>query len=244
VVEVQPPNRIKACRAAQETLAALGGPCTGGYLTVASQIPPGRGYGSSTSDVLAAILAVLHAVNEKLSAAEVAAIAVRAETASDPLMFADRTVLFAQREGKIIEEFGLALPRLAVLGFATGDSGIDTLGLPPPRYTAGEIGEFADLLDMTRTGLASADPSLLGAVASASTAINQRYLPMAGYELLQPLVRRAGAVGLQTAHSGNVAGLIFDGAEPGHPNRQLRARALLADVGITATWSFTVGGTS
>src|SRR3546814_18772851 len=56
-IRTRPANRRKAARAAVLTPEYLGFPGAGGDLTIASDIPVGPGYGSSTADVIATIRA-------------------------------------------------------------------------------------------------------------------------------------------------------------------------------------------
>lgn len=111
----------------------------GGHLELTGDVPLCRGFGSSTSDVLSAIWAVKDAFADPLPPRAVARLAVRAETASDSLMFEDSTVLFAQREGTVIEDFGYRMPPLRVLGFGSRPSnrgkGVDTLTSRLPATT-------------------------------------------------------------------------------------------------------------
>ncbi|RLK58818.1 kinase [Actinokineospora cianjurensis] len=243
-VVVRQTDKVKARRAAEETLAVLGWPCTGGYLDLRGEVPASRGFGSSTSDVLAAIRAVADAFGCALPDWLVAQLAVRAETASDSLMFGDNTVLFAQREGIVLEDFGRRLPRLAAVGFGTSStgSGVDTLALRPADYGPWEIARFRELRAQLRVALAAGDAAGLGAVATASAEINQRHLPVPGFDRITALVRRTGAVGLQTAHSGDIASLLFDAAQPDHRRRCELARRLLAGIGVDDVWLFTTGG--
>ena len=62
------PDRHKALRAAKLTVAAFGPEGMGGALSVESNIPIGRGMGSSTADVLASILAVADCLQITLAA--------------------------------------------------------------------------------------------------------------------------------------------------------------------------------
>jgi uncharacterized protein involved in propanediol utilization len=132
IVGVKPAWKVKARNAARLTLDALGLHEVGAQLIVGGAIPVSRGFGSSTSDVVATVRAICSAVGAELDEAEVAKLAVESEVASDPLMF-DRAVLFAQRDGIVLEDFGLPLPALEVLGFSTagGGMGISTLEFPP-----------------------------------------------------------------------------------------------------------------
>ena len=54
------------------------------------------------------------------------------------------------------------------------------------------------------------DVARLGRVATSSALISQRFLPKSAFHFLQDLCERAGGCGVQVAHSGTVAGVIFD----------------------------------
>jgi uncharacterized protein involved in propanediol utilization len=244
VITVDPTIKVKAKRAVRETLSALEWPCQGGHLSLVGNIPVSRGFGSSTSDVLASMLAVLQAVGSKLPTTTLASLAVRAETASDPLMFLDQLVLFAHRAGTIIEDFGTRLPALKVVGFSTSNdgSGVDTLSLPMPRYSTYEVGCFQELRVMLREAIASDDPLLLGRVATASTEIKRRHQPNQLLDKAMSVLRKSHSVGLQTAHSGDIAGLMFDANDSYADQAMDESVLLLAEVGMSHTWRFAVGG--
>lgn len=243
-VTVWPPAKVKAARAAEETLRRLGWPRSAGHLQLSGEVPESRGFGSSTADALAAIRAVQDAFLCELPDSTVAEIAVYAETASDPLMFDDRAVLFAQRIGRVLEDFTRPLPPLSVLGFGTSLSGkgVDTLAIPPAQYDQREIAQFAELRHMARTALHNGDARLLGEVATASAAINQRHLPVPAFDTIRGLIERVDAVGLQVAHSGNIAGLLFDAAHSDLNERHELARKMLREMLIDDTWLFEAGG--
>ena len=216
---VGPPGLTKARRAAVYTLrefAAHPAPAKGGRVEITSNVPHGIGMGSSTSDVTATIKAVADYHGVSLSREEVGRLAVLAEVASDSVMIDDRVVLFAHRDGVVLETFGHRLPPMIVIGCDT-DPGraIETLALPPADYSDAEAGEFQVLRGALRRAIAAEDVSLLGKVATASARINQRYLPKPGLEALIELGLRHGGAGLQIAHSGTVAGLIFDARRAG-----------------------------
>ena len=209
-----PPDLVKVRRAAILTLGRLPGyrsPAKGGQIEIASTVPHGIGMGSSTSDVTATIRAVADSHGHPLSKEEVARLAVLAECASDSVMMDDQVVLFAQREAVVLETFGRQLPPILVLGCDTApEQQVDTLRLPPAPYDAGEIARFGVLRAAMRRAVAKADAALLGRVATASARINQRYLPKPELELLIRICEQHGGCGVQVAHSGTVAGLIFD----------------------------------
>jgi uncharacterized protein involved in propanediol utilization len=239
-VRVTPSWKVKARRAAEVTLEFGRARCKGGHLEVQSNVPPGWGFGSSTSDVTAAIGAVAATLGVKIPADVVAQLAVEAETASDSLMFADRVVLFAHREGVIIEDFGGTLPALEIVGFNTDPEGrgIDTLSVVPAHYSWWEIEAFRPLLGLMRKAINAQDPYLVGRVASASARINQRYLPKPHFDRLEKLSEETGALGVQVAHSGTVMGLLFNPREEDLAQRVEYAKAILAEIGFASTWNF------
>lgn len=227
-IDVLPGGKPKARNAARRTLDALGLHNYGGLLMLSGNIPDARGYGASTADVVAAIRAVAEAFAARLAASDIAGLAVASETASDSLMFTP-AALFAYREGTTIETYAAALPEMEVLGFDTepGSPGIDTLKLPPARYNQNEISQFQTLLALLRQALAGADIAALGQVASASAHINQRFLPTTHFDVLEAIAAATGAAGLQVAHSGTVAGLLYDPSLPRLDERIATARSVL-----------------
>jgi uncharacterized protein involved in propanediol utilization len=234
-LQVMPAWKTKACRAVRLTLERLGVEGVGGMVSINSNIAPGRGYGSSTSDVAAAIRATLRAASRSLAREAIAGLAVAAEGASDAT-FWDRPVLFAQRQGRVIEDYKSPLPPLEVLAFQTDGAGIDTLALPVPRYDDLEIERFDRLRSLLRLALARSDARGVAAVASESALISQRYLSQPGFDGITAAARRAGALGVQVAHSGEVGGLLFE-TGPWTERSIERAREELDSLGLRP-WRF------
>ncbi|HEV8639296.1 MAG TPA: hypothetical protein VG370_34240 [Chloroflexota bacterium] len=244
VVRVTPAPKSKVHRAVGLALSRCGGARWGGHLWVRSNIPPRLGFGSSTSDVTAAIRAVADAFGLRLPSTVVAELAVQAEVAADSVMFGQRAVLFAHRDGQLIEDFGQPLPALEVLGFNTDPTGagVDTVTLAPACYSWREIEAFQPLVALMRRAVHVQDARLVGRAASASARINQRYLPTPHFDRLERLVAEVEALGVQVAHSGTAAGLLFDPSRPGLDERVRPAQARLAELGFGSTWRFRAGG--
>jgi uncharacterized protein involved in propanediol utilization len=242
-VSVRPKWREKARRAAEfavQEVESITGGRFGGCLELDSDVPLCRGFGSSTSDVLAAIWAVADAFRLVLPRATVARLAVRAETASDSLMFDQTAVLFAHREGELIEDFGAALPPVHVLGFGTGVP-VATLTYRPARYTEPELDHFGELRAMLRQAVAAQDTSLMGEVATASTWINQQHMPIPHLEQVCAVGAEVGAVGVHTAHSGDICGILFERDVPDLGYRAETAQERLRGLGYNEQWRFTTG---
>lgn len=212
-------------------------PAKGGQIEITSDVPRGIGMGSSTSDVTATIRAVADYHGVSLSREEVGRLAVLAECASDSIMIDDRVVLFAQRDGVVLETFGHSLPDLIVVGCDTepGGRGVDTLGHRPADYDDRELGAFQVLRAGLRRAIATDDVALLASVATASARINQRFLPKPALEDLLRLGRQFGGCGIQVAHSGTVAGVIFDAKRPGAVDDARAYAAAVEQLGLPVT---------
>ncbi|MET9606700.1 GHMP kinase [Streptomyces sp. NPDC006512] len=244
---VRPAGRTKAARAAALAVAhcaeRTGQPPCGGELRLTGDVPVGLGMGSSTSDVIATVRAVADSYGRRLAPDTIARLAVRAELASDPLMLDARPALFAQREGRVLEVLGPALPPLVVVGCALGGGApVDTLSLPvrPPAETADDdVRAYERLRTLLRRAVATGDVPLLGEVATASAWRGRQALGHPEFDALTSIARRAGAVGVQIAHSGSVAGVLFDPAAPGLRYRVRSCLRALDSHGIPATRTFT-----
>lgn len=242
-VVVTPAWKAKAAKAALVALRSAGAEDIGGHLELSDEIPRGYGLGSSTSDVVATLRAVLKALDEEASPAAIARLAVEAEGASDSIMFEDRVVLFAQRKGVLLEDLGPAWTQVTVLGFNTDPSGqgVSTLDFPLPAYSWQELQMFKPLLGLLRSAVAQQSVTNLGRVATASARINQRHLPKPHFDELERLIESTGAAGLQVAHSGTVAGLMFDPYLDDVEARLGAAARRLEELGFPASWRFTTG---
>jgi uncharacterized protein involved in propanediol utilization len=233
------PELVKVRRAAILALRQFTGhpaPAKGGQVEIVSDVPRGIGMGSSTADVTATIRAVADYHGVVLSREEVGRLAVLAECAADSIMIDDRVVLFAHRDGVVLETLGHRLPPLLVVGCDTQPGvRVDTLGLPPADYDDREIATFGVLRSALRRAVATGDAALLGKVATASARLNQRFLPKPGLDGLLELGLRHGGCGVQVAHSGTVAGLIFDASRPEAVAGARRCAAAVEALGLVPT---------
>lgn len=237
---VEPVWKTKACEAARLTLHYCGHTTWGGHITITSSTPPCWGFGSSTSDVTATIRAVSMACQQPLAAAEIARLAVAAETASDAIMFEERAVLFAHRAGVVLEDLGGALPALEVVGINTDPSevGVETLHMPMIRYSTEEQETLRLLVGQLRQAVLHRDLHLIGQVAWRSARLNQRHLPKPSFPALERLVGEVAALGLQVSHSGTIVGLLFDPDDTDKEGKIQDARASLRRLGFAHTWRF------
>lgn len=240
VLSITPAWKTKARTAAQLALDWAHVEGVGGHLELRSDTPTGWGLGSSTSDVIAALRAVFSALQMNVNAQVLARLAVKAEAACDSTIFNHNAVLFAHREGEVLQDLGGELPECEVLGFNTDPSGtgIDTLQYRPARYAPREIDTFGELVEQMRKAIQQQDIHLMAGVATTCARINQTYLPKPRFERIEAVMDRVGAIGIQVAHSGTVVGMMFDPRDALKSQRIQQAREELAEIGFARPWHF------
>jgi uncharacterized protein involved in propanediol utilization len=126
-----------------------------------------------------------------------------------------------------------------VLGFPFADEELDTLAFTPARYTVWEIECFRAMRGLLRRAVVYNDLVSLGRIATASAQINQRFHRVPHFSRLLEIVGESSALGIQVAHTGTIAGLLFDPADPELDRRLAAAARGLGAVGITETWHYT-----
>jgi uncharacterized protein involved in propanediol utilization len=227
-LRVSPDYKEKARKAVEVTLAYLNAESIGGLITIESTIPEAKGCGSSTADCVAAAIASADAVGHRLREEEIGKLVVTAEVASDNFMF-HNAVLFAHREGVVLEDYARRLPKLQVLGFDTAvENHVNTLEHPPAEYSWRQRQSFHALIGAVRRAIRTNDIELLGRVATASACINQEFLPKPMFYEIQQIVRHAGALGMAVAHSGTVLSILLD---PDDPFLEVKVEELRKNIG-------------
>lgn len=196
----------KSYRALQDTLSFLGEARFPFGIALASELPQGKGMASSSADIAAVALAVSAAFGRRLTAEETACLAVGIEPTDG--VFFDGIVRFNQMNGECLEHMG-NFPRLKIAVFDTGGA-VDTLAFHqrkdlPALSAANEqqVRQALGLLHAPRTaaGIAGA--------ASCSALANQTILAKKALSDILRDVLRLGALGVNTAHSGTVLGVLF-----------------------------------
>lgn len=237
-IRILPECKTKALKAAQITLKYIDkNEEFGGYLIIHNDMPEEKGFGSSTSDVVASIRAVATALNMTLVPEKIAEIAIEAEQASDAIMF-EECVLFAQREGKVIERYNTLIPPMYIIGFDDNNrKGISTLDYIPADYTFEEIKTFKVLKGLLERGLEEQDAELIGRVATVSAKINQHYLPKINFDKIVEIADITNALGVQVAHSGTIMGILYPN-NIDEKEKVAEVKKYLKEIDITRVWVF------
>ena len=163
---------------------------------------------SSTADIVAACLATAQAVGRSLPPEEISQIAIGIEP-SDGIMYPG-VVCYNHRRGQLIESLG-DLPPVDILAIDLG-GWVDTLQFnqKPKNYSNEEIAEIRRAYNLVKSGIREQDLDKIGLAATMSARVNQRLLPKPHLETLIEISIEYGAYGVCVAHSGTIAGLIFE----------------------------------
>ena len=176
---------------------------------IANPIPAGKGMGSSSADITAAIGAVGMAGGHPFSPDAIARIALSVEP-TDGVMLPG-IALFDHRCGSVAESLGPP-PPMEVIVIDTGGT-VDTLEFNRVDRTDlwGKVASRTDeALDLVREGVRRGDPELVGRGATISAMAG--HLPEARewVERAAAFADEQGVVGINVAHSGTVVGILLD----------------------------------
>ena len=177
-------------------------------LRLVSELPHGKGMASSSADIAATAAAAALAFGKPLLSAELMAIAVAIEPTDG--IFCSGCVKMNQLTGEVLAAYP-ELPALQLSIFDTGGT-VDTEHYHEHpeltrRNAANEprISEALRQLERGRCGNVTA----LAEAASLSALANQAILSKACLPELLQEVRQLGALGVNTAHSGTVIGVLW-----------------------------------
>ena len=208
-----PGGGAKALRALQLALKELEGRGRRAWLKISRPVPPGKGFGTSTADIVAAVFGAAQALGRDIAPREVARIALSIEP-TDGTMFHGLT-LFDHRRGRIARFLGLP-PPMQVLIYDLGGE-VDTRRFnwraDLAALNARKEPRVREALWKVSHGIGRGDPWLLGEGATCSALAHQSILPKEGLEEIVAAARGVGAYGVVVAHSGTLVGVLLPGDE-------------------------------
>jgi uncharacterized protein involved in propanediol utilization len=223
-IVIGPPEKSKARRMASLVLQRLGLANAGAVLEIECGVPEGKGCASSTADVVATARAVSDATGLHLEPGEVAELAVQIEP-SDGVMW-DGVVAFNHRAGRLLRHLG-KLPPLRLVALDLGGH-VDTVQFNrrPKDYSPNERRFCQEALEQVAAAVDRQDVQLLGEACTRSARIHQRILPKPELPALIQIIEETGGAGVNVAHSGTVAGLLYPAQDV---DGVIEARRLVAE---------------
>ena len=199
----------KTIDAVYKTFAYLGIAMDHFVVRVYSDLFYGKGMASSSADISAACQAAALSVNKNLTADEIADIALSVEP-TDGIFYPGIT-LFDHVSGTIRRSLGPP-PPMKIAIFDTGGE-VDTVVFNRRhelnRLNAEKESQVKTAMNLVINGLEQGDCRLIGQGATLSALANQKILYKQDLETMIKVAERFGAVGINTAHSGTVMGVLF-----------------------------------
>lgn len=176
-----------------------------------SDLDVGKGMGSSTADVLAAVRALADAAGARLGPDEEGELAARVES-SDGTMHFGIAVVNHQTCRKIRDWDWF--PEFTIVMLVPHDN-VDTNSI---KFTGQRLhaDDYALLLANLDEAVANRDIAGFAAQATVSAALNDPYLLNPYTRALTPRLGELGALGLNVGHTGTVCGLLFPNTDDGH----------------------------
>lgn len=196
----------KAHLALQRTLEYLGAAALPYDMVLTSELPAGKGMASSSADIAAVSLAASAALGRMLTAAEVSRLAASIEPTDG--VFFPGIVRLNHITGECQEFLG-RFPAMKIAVFDTGGE-VDTLVFHQ-RQDLTRLNKENEQQTMAALALLgdSKEPAVIARAATRSALANQSILPKRDLTEIIDLVLSLGALGINTAHSGTILGVLF-----------------------------------
>ena len=210
-------------------------------MQVSNPIPRGRGMGSSSADLAAAIAATALALGHALAPEDIAQIALSVEP-TDGVMLPG-VALFDHRAGLIQESLGPPPPMEIValdLGGAAGTMDFNMVDRTRAWNSVSQ--ETGEALRLVRKGIEGNDPALVGEGSTTSALASQRILPKDRLDEVIDFSREVGAVGVNVGHTGSIIGVLLDARERRGKSTYLQARRAFPDAEAVRHFRLLGGG--
>ena len=215
----------KTVAAVRRTLAHLRQAKVWAEVRVSSPIPRGRGLGSSTADLSAAIAATALALGRELSPYDIAQIALSIEPTGGAMM--PGLALFDHRAGMVRESLG-SPPPMEIVALDFGGTPGSSLDDRTRRWRA--VNDRTDeALGLIRRGIAEKSPALVGRGATVAAEAASRIESRPRLEELLSFATQVGAVGVNGGQGEGVSGVLLDATERRGKSTYIKVREAFPD---------------
>lgn len=200
----------------------------GGMLTLDTDLSEGKGFASSSCDLVATARAIEHAFDITIALPVLERFMAQIEP-SDGVMYPG-CVFFYHRLVQLGACLG-SLPPLTIVGADEGGE-VDTIAFNTLRkpFTSSDKVEYRQLLDLAKAAFADQDLATLGRIATRSAVLNQKVRPKRALKDVIALSDEIGGLGVANAHSGTVLGILLSPAHPHYAEQLATAQARLTSL--------------
>ncbi|MDK2820515.1 MAG: L-threonine kinase [Clostridia bacterium] len=207
------PGKEKALKAVRMILDKFGRSSLGAKVEINNPLPPGKGLASSTADVVAAAVATAKALGEELSLETIIRITLSIEPSDGN--FLPGIALFDHLHGEYWEYLGES-PPMNILVVDLGGV-VDTVLFNQRQdlfvLNQSKEKDVAKAVQLVKKGLNEEKAELIAQGATLSALANQKILYKPELEDILKMAINCGALGVNTAHSGTVIGILYRDGE-------------------------------
>lgn len=210
--QIEPKYKFKSFVLVEKILHHFG--YTGGWnIKIESLLEEGKGLGSSTTDLVACVRAILQAFKKTTPIEQLLPFFKEIEP-TDALMY-DDIVCFHHGESILRRHLG-AVPDIVIFGIDEGGE-VDTIQFNKTLlpYSFKEKMLYAQLLETMIEAFQKKDLKKIAEISTQSALLHQEKYPKKNLPLLLNIVNETNALGVIITHSGTYAGIMID---PNHPD--------------------------
>ena len=199
--------KSKSIQAVRNYLQLHGLP-PGGFLRFKSTFSAGKGFASSSADMVAAIRAVSKCFNRTASP-ELIELILRDIEPTDGVMYGG-IVSYYHREVRLEEKIA-ETPRLVIVSADRGGE-YNTIEFNKKKHDVSLATkfEYKEMLASIKLAIRDGDLGSLGRLSSRSCELSQAFNPNPYYTLMSRLCVETDALGLVATHSGTCLGLLYN----------------------------------
>jgi L-threonine kinase len=210
---VSPSNMYKSKKLAESILKYFGLPMCG-FLNLQSNIPIGKGFASSSADLVATTRAIDHYYQLNLTTEQILSF-IRNIEPTDGVMY-DGSVSFYHRKVQLHKCLG-SLPAMTIVSLDEGGQ-VDTIEFNKvaKSYTAEQKEGYDFLLNEITLAIHTGDLKKIGEISTQSAILNQKLKYKKHLTDAMKICSETGGLGVVVAHSGTCIGILFSPLLPNY----------------------------
>ncbi|MGE7888627.1 kinase [Bacillus cereus] len=179
----------------------------GGKLCIESNLPIGKGFASSSADLVSVARAIADCYKLEIQLPLLQHMMSQLET-SDGVMYSG-VVSFYNKRVELIEKFDF-LPPITIVGVDNGGE-VDTSNFHrvSKGYSIEDRKHYAQMLEEMTIALRKLDLLKIAQISSESARMNQKVNPSKVMEFVDIVCNEVGALGIIKAHTGTYSGILL-----------------------------------
>ncbi|WP_090236121.1 kinase [Fictibacillus solisalsi] len=222
---IYPSNKLKSLNLANNILRHYGLPA-GGHLYIQSNLPIGKGFASSSADLVAVIRAISDCFQIHIPLEEAQNFLAEIEP-TDGVMY-DGVVSFYHREVELCKFIG-QLPPLSIVGIDEGGI-VDTVEFNkvPKNFSSMDKAYYEELLKDLTKAIENGDEGAIGKVSTTSALMHQRIRPKRTLNQVVAICEEVKGLGIAIAHSGTCIGILLSNSDDQFHQKMAAAKEKLS----------------